>query len=143
MTLIVDASVALKWFLDDEPYAPAARTLLHAGEPLLAPDLIVAEVCNAAWLGVRAARLRQPQAEMIARSLPPLFHMLVQSAALAERAVVIAGQLGHPVYDCFYLVLAETRGSILLTADARLLRKLRNTVWAARTRSLAGYRPPA
>jgi predicted nucleic acid-binding protein len=143
LTLIIDASVALKWFLGDEPHAATARALLETGEPLLAPDLIIAEVCNAAWLGVRADRLSQTQAELIARSLPSLFQILVQGATLAERAVVIAGQLGHPVYDCFYLALAEARGLIFVTADTRLLRKVRNTVWMPRIRSLAGYRPEA
>ena len=141
MTLIVDASVALKWFLDDEPHAPTARALLDTSEPLLAPDLILAEVCNAAWLGMRADRLSQTQAEMIARSLPALFQMLVSGATLAERAVMIASQLNHPVYDCFYLALSEGRDLILVTADARLLRKIRNTIWMGRTRSLAGYGP--
>ena len=143
MTLIIDASVALKWFLGDEPHAATARALLETGEPLLAPDLIVAEVCNAAWLGVRADRLSQTQAELIARSLPSLFDTLVHGALLAERAVAIAGQLVHPVYDCFYLALAEARGFIFVTADNRLLRKVRNTVWMAQTRPLTGYRPQA
>lgn len=143
MTLIVDASVGLKWFLSDEPQSTEARAILDTGEALIAPDIVIAEVCNAAWRGVRAGRIRQMQAEAIARSLPGLFEVLIGGSVLAERAVVIAGHLDHAVYDCFYLALAEARDTLLVTADARFLSKLPKTVWAARAQLLADYRPEA
>jgi predicted nucleic acid-binding protein len=139
LTLIVDASVALKWYLGDEPHAAEARAILDGGEDLIAPDIIIAEVCNAAWLGVRASRVGQRQAEAIARSLPGFFTVLVGGSGLAERGVAIAGQLDHPVYDCFYLALAEARDAALITADRRLLRKLRRSPWAERAVSLVDY----
>ena len=141
MTLIVDASVALKWFLNDEPEWAAAKALLDGGEPLIAPELVVAEVCNAAWRGVRVGRLKQEQAEALARSLPALFVLLASASELAERAVAISGRLDHAVYDCFYLALAEAREVPLITADARFLRKLERTSWAAIAMHLADYRP--
>jgi predicted nucleic acid-binding protein len=143
LTLIIDASVVLKWYLADEPHGENARAILSTGDALLAPDLVVPEVCNAAWLGVRAARLTQSQAEEIARSVPRFFSALISSAALAERAVMIAGELDHPVYDCFYLALADARGVLFITADVRLLRKVRNTRWITATRSLVDYPPEA
>jgi predicted nucleic acid-binding protein len=51
LTLIIDASVALKWYLSDEPHAAEARAILEAGEPLIAPDIVIAEVCN--WRGAQ------------------------------------------------------------------------------------------
>jgi predicted nucleic acid-binding protein len=48
VTLVIDASGALKWYLTDEPETAEARAILVAGERLIAPDLIIAEVCNAA-----------------------------------------------------------------------------------------------
>ena len=143
MTLIVDASVALKWFIRDEAQGDEAKALLESAEALIAPELIVAEVCNAAWRGVRANRLRQEQAEAIARSLAGYFTSLLPSAGLAERAVIISGQLNHAVYDCFYLALAEISDVPLVTADARLLRRVDGTMWSARSRALADYRPGA
>jgi predicted nucleic acid-binding protein len=141
VTLIVDASVALKWFLDDEPLLIEAKIVLDGAERLIAPELIVAEVCNAVWRGVRVNRIRQAQAEAIARSLPGLFASLVPVSGLAERAVIIAGQLDHAVYDCFYLALAEFRDLPFVTADVRFLRKLEGTDWSARATPLADYRP--
>ena len=139
MTLIVDASVALKWYLDDEPHAPEARAILQAGESFIAPDIVIAEVCNAAWRGVRVGRISKPQAQSIARSLPRLFDEFVSGAALAERGVFIASELDHSVYDCFYLALAEARGVRLITADGRLLAKLGGSPWAANAVALAEY----
>lgn len=139
MSLIVDASVALKWYLSDEPHAANARAILDAGETLIAPDIVIAEVCNAAWRGVRAGRIDQTQARAIARSMPRLFGALVGGSALAERGVEIANRLDHAVYDCFYLALSEARDVPLITADGRLLRKLRGTLWEGRASHLVDY----
>ena len=48
------------------------------------------------------------------------FHELVSARMLADRAITL--DLRHPVYDCFYLALAEARGSRSVTADDCLLR---------------------
>jgi len=141
VTLIVDASVALKWYLDDEPHLEEARAVVASGEALIAPDLVVAEVCNAVWLGVRAGRIGNHQMQAIARSLPRYFDVLVAGAILAERSVAIAEALDYPVYDCFYLALSEARGVRLVTDDSRLLAKLRGSSWAAKTVALADYTP--
>ena len=48
MTVVVDASVALKWYVveHDTPMAWAVR---EGADAVIAPDLVIAEVCNAAW----------------------------------------------------------------------------------------------
>lgn len=135
--MIVDASVALKWYLADEPHATEARAILQAGEPLIAPDIVIAETCNAAWRGARVGRINPRQAAEIAGSLPSMFGSLIGGSMLAVRATSIAIELDHAVYDCFYLALAEAMGIPVITADSRLLRKLRNTVWATRALRLS------
>jgi predicted nucleic acid-binding protein len=65
MALIVDASVAIKWFID-EPGSDAARRLWRNESDLLAPDLIIPEVCNAAWRKVRLGESHPAQANEIA-----------------------------------------------------------------------------
>jgi predicted nucleic acid-binding protein len=138
---VIDASVALKWFFVREPLAAEAYALLRGDAALIAPDIAVAEVCNAAWKSLRLGRIQPDKLSEIAATLPRYFTELVDPIGLAPRAVAIAASLDHPVYDCFYLALAEARDLTLITADMRLLRRLSGTPWAAATAALADYRP--
>jgi predicted nucleic acid-binding protein len=57
VSLVVDASVALKWFLLEEPHASQALAVIQCGAGLIAPDLPIAELCNAAWRSATLGRL--------------------------------------------------------------------------------------
>ena len=137
--MVVDASVAFKWFVPDEPHSVEAAALLRSEDLLLAPEILVAEVCNIAWRSARVGRIEPEQATRIATVLPGLFSSLIGSGLLAQRAVEIARELDHPVYDCLYLSLAEARQTTLVTADAHFLAKLSGTVWEASALPLARY----
>ena len=141
MSLVVDASVALKWFLSEELHASQALAVVQDGATLIAPDFLIAEVCNAAWRSARLGRISQAQVDAIAANLPRFFDSLVSASSLARRAVAIAGQLDHPVYDCLYLALAEADQAELVTADMRLLSKVQTTTWEQRVVDLTGYQP--
>jgi predicted nucleic acid-binding protein len=110
-------------------------------EYLIAPDFLIAEVCNAAWRAARLGRITQVQVDEIAASLPRFFDALVSATGLAPRAVATAGQLDHPVYDCFYLALAEKEQSNFVTADMQLVGKVRATPWQPLAISLSEYNP--
>jgi predicted nucleic acid-binding protein len=128
VTLVIDAGVALKWFVDEDGSAQAAA-LLAGPDLLIAPDLILAEVGNAAWKAVRNGTMLPEQLDHAAARLPAAFDELTPLAALSRRAGAIALALDHPVYDCCYLALAEARAATLVTADRRLLRRLAGTQW--------------
>lgn len=137
---IIDASVALKWFLAGESDADLALKIVADGKTLSAPDILVAEVCNAAWKSARLGRITQAHVDQIARSLPRFIERFVNSTLLAERAVTISAQLDHPVYDSLYLALSEREADRLITADARLLAKVQGTVWQQSVLALADYK---
>ena len=139
MSLVVDASVALKWFLSEEPHGCEALAILRDGAPLIAPDFLIAEVCNAAWRSTRLGRISQAQLGEIAANLPHFFDALVNATGLAPRAVAIADQLDHPVYGCLYLALAEAEQADLVTADTQLVGKVQATSWEQRTVSLSEW----
>jgi len=141
VSLVVDASVALKWFLCEEPLSNQALAVVQDGAALIAPDFLIAEVCNAAWRSARLGRISQVQVVEIATSLPRAFDAFFSAAALAPRAVAIAGQLDHPVYDCLYLALAEAEQARFVTADVQFLDKLRATTWEPWAIGLAEYTP--
>jgi predicted nucleic acid-binding protein len=131
VTLVVDASVACKWFVT-ETGSDAADVLLASGDTLLAPDVILPEVCNVAWIKLRRREIVSEQAAAMMYSLPDLFDQLVPSTHLAVRALDIANELGHPAYDCFYLATAELHDARMVTDDRRLLTRVRGSVWARR-----------
>jgi predicted nucleic acid-binding protein len=135
LIVVVDASVAVKWFIQ-EPDRPAARRLLEPQSHLIAPDLIVAEVANAMWRRTLAGEGHARQASLTAASLPRFFAWLLPLTPLAARAVEIAAELRHPVYDCFYLALAEREEAMLVTADRRLIERLAGSRWEALCRPL-------
>ena len=124
MILVVDASIAVKWFVREPGHESAVDLLDRAGQ-LHAPDLIVAEVGNVAWAKRRRGEIGDAQALAMLAALPGMLERLHPAAPFAERAMELATMLDHPFYDCLYLGLAESLGGTLATADQRFLRALR------------------
>lgn len=116
MTLVVDASVALKWVLAESGQA-AADALLD--EDLIAPSLWLLEAANALWRRNLRGELSVGEAE---ERLSELFNAPVTSIPIEDdlsMAAVLAQRLGHPVYDCLYLALAVREQTQVVTADRR------------------------
>jgi predicted nucleic acid-binding protein len=125
MTVVVDASVAVKWFIHENSREPALRVLDVTDRH--APDLIVAEVGNVTRKKTILGEIAAAQARFICASFRRYFAVLHPSAALIDRAIAIALQLRHPIYDCLYLSCAERAGTRLVTADRKFLAALADT----------------
>ncbi|MFQ5959015.1 MAG: type II toxin-antitoxin system VapC family toxin [Alphaproteobacteria bacterium] len=136
MSVVVDASVAIKWFVR-EPLQEAAFALARQEETLLAPDLLIAEVTNAAWKKVARGEIDPPQAYTIAAAIGRNGPRLYSSAVLNEQALRIALALNHSVYDCLYLACAELAEAVLVTADARLCDAVAGGPYAGLVRHLS------
>jgi predicted nucleic acid-binding protein len=137
--LIVDASVAIKWFKEEHD-SRLARSVLLA-DTLAAPDLLVAELCNICWRAFRQGLMTGEQVDATARTIRHHIGLLQPMEALAPRAVAIARHLDHPAYDCLYLALAERDLAPMVTADRRFLARIAGTPWAAHVRDLASFGP--
>jgi predicted nucleic acid-binding protein len=120
MNLIVDASVAVKWFFQ-EPDSPSAFLLREQDYDFIAPELVIAEIGNAAWKKRMRNQIDATEAVFVVRRIPLLFSSLVPSIELAEAAMHLSATLLHPIYDCFYLALAERERAPIVSADAKLL----------------------
>lgn len=132
--ILVDASVALKWFLS-EPGAEEAKQL-SLDHDLYAPDLLASEVSNGLWKAVRRGALDPAHAVAATSTLEARFAAFLPTAPLAGEALELACELDHPVYDCFYLALARGKAWPLVTSDKRLQQKLSGTPYAALCRPL-------
>ncbi len=124
MTVVVDASVAAKWVADEE-LSDRARAI-YLAEECMAPALIMAEVGNAMWKKQRRKIVTARQVQEAMRALPEHLR-LADLESLAPRAAAIAGELDHPIYDCFYLALAERENLELVTDDMKLMAVAKKT----------------
>jgi predicted nucleic acid-binding protein len=120
--IVVDASVAVKWFIPESD-SDAARALYR--EQLFAPVIWLSEVANVLWHHVQAGKLIEAKAK---RLLSSLRRAPITSTAMddhLERAFSLANEIPHAVYDCLYLALALEEDTYLITADARFVRAVR------------------
>ncbi|MFN3671611.1 MAG: type II toxin-antitoxin system VapC family toxin [Bosea sp. (in: a-proteobacteria)] len=120
--VVVDASVAMKWFVDEDD-SDRAETLL-AADIAIAPAIILSEVGNGIWTKRRSAGIDGASASRFIGHLTQLLREVVPLDTLMAEAMKLAFDLDHPVYDCVYLALARSRGSVLVTADKRFIDKL-------------------
>ncbi len=126
MRLVVDASVAMKWFLPESLDAPA-RALLDLDAELMAPDLLLVEAANVAWKKSRLGELTGDEGRRIVSLLGGGIPELHPTIPCLDRAMELAELAGHPIYDCVYLALAERAEARLITADRRFHRAVRAT----------------
>jgi predicted nucleic acid-binding protein len=119
--IVVDASVAVKWF-SSEAGSAAALALLDGSEQMLAPAVIRVEVAAAMVKKARAGIVTGEEASgMIelwfgAASSGRLVMVPDEDDLLAAARIAI--ELRHPIYDCLYLALAQRHAIPLMTADA-------------------------
>ena len=137
MALVIDASVAFKWFVP-ELATEQALALLDTGTPLTAPDLVTVEVANAMWARLRGREGFPQIVTDAALAIPRMFDTLVQTSGLVARGLDMAIGLNHPLYDCIYLALAERDGSRLITADSNFAQKVKSSQFAELVSDLAG-----
>lgn len=120
--IVVDASVAVKWFAP-EPDEAAARAVLQSDRELLAPALARVEVATA--LARKGLRREMPldvcfaALDLWRRTLTTDRLMMVPDELDLEAGCRLAMDLEHPLPDCLYLALALRLGAPLVTADRR------------------------
>jgi predicted nucleic acid-binding protein len=120
-TLVIDASVAVKWVVEEQG-TPEALALRQRAK-LIALELLVAECANILWKKVQRVELLKEEALLAARLLQGAEIELLPTRSALEAATRLAIDLDHPPYDCLYLALALTHHCPFVTAAERFLRK--------------------
>ncbi len=127
--LVIDSSVAVKWYLPEHG-SDRAALLLRAGRRLVAPDLLIGEIGNVLWK--RRREVPAVEIEAIAVALAAACPVaLYPSTALLRGALAVALAYDRSVSDALYLALAVSEGCPLVTADERLSHALQHTELAA------------
>ena len=116
--VVVDASVAVKWVIE-EPGTEAALALRNEGV-LHAPDFMLVEVANVFWSKVRRRLLTRAQADGGYEAIASVPFLRTPLAELVLPARSTAFALDVTVYDAVYVALAQRWNCPLATADGKL-----------------------
>jgi predicted nucleic acid-binding protein len=138
--LVVDACVALKWFVRESD-ADRAQLLLQTHRVLYAPDSVVLEVANGIWKNVRLGRLPAEMAIDAIERLPRFFSDLVPFETIRSDALALALRIDHPVYDCAFVTTAVQLDARLITMDEKLVAKLKAAGIGDRATLLTDWTP--
>ncbi len=126
--IVVDASVMVALFVEEDLSAPARSALLsarEAGHDLHAPDLILIESANAFWKRVDRGELDRDSAMAALGALSNLDdlerHPLDAPLALPALSLAIAHSLTS--YDALYAALAVQLGGTVISGDRRFVKR--------------------
>lgn len=141
--LVVDASVAAKWYLPEE-LSGEATLFLEAGvrgeARLVAPSLLQPELRNVLWQRHRRGEVSPERIREVWTAFEAAPLSLVEPGPLMPAAIEIAIRYRCTVYDAVYVALAEAgaaEGAAMLTADSKLVARFTDTPFAGRIQPLA------
>jgi predicted nucleic acid-binding protein len=122
--LVIDASVALIWFLRELPHEPdhdraeaVAAALDRADAQLFAPIHWTAEVISV------LARVRPTLVNSALIVLDDAHPKVVHGLPILQRAAELSVTLNHHLFDTLYHAVALEEGATLITADEAYLAK--------------------
>jgi len=116
--LIVDASVAAKWFIPEE-HRDAALLALAESNQLHAPDFLLLEIDNTICKWIRQGIIDSYEGSDLREALRDYPIRFYPFKPLLDSAYAVANQTGRSVYDSLYVALAAVLGIPLVTADKK------------------------
>ena len=146
-SIVVDASVAVKLFVQDE-HTPAARQLFALTEhPVVyrayVPAFFYSECANALWKSVRFADYSVKRAEEQIEDLGDLMLHVSPWHEWLGASFSIAVKYGITAYDASYVALADNLDATLLTCDTKLINSLKNAPFDIQHLSKFSFPPAA
>jgi predicted nucleic acid-binding protein len=125
MIVVVDASVAAKWFIAEDN-ANNALELLGKNYELHAPDLLFLEVDNVLCKLIRRGLLSEDEGFDIHDKILAFPIRSYPYQNFREEAFHMSIETRRSVYDCLYLALAEALDGRMVTADTKFYQALGN-----------------
>jgi len=126
MLLVLDTSVILKWFKEEE-YSDVAikikEEFVNGLHEIVVPDLLLYEFSNAMKYSKVFAR------ETIKESLSNLIdlgiHIIIPTEEMLSKAIDLAYSYDITIYDAVFVSLAKLVNAIFITADKKLYKKIK------------------
>lgn len=136
MTLVIDTSVIIKWFVNEDGHKEAIK-LLDTSEQLICPDFALAETTNVLWRKTRINEIKLEQAKLAVEKMIGFFDEIIPCSSHITEAFSLAEQLDHSIYDCLFLALANQNSkTVLVTDDVKFSTKCANAGFADKVRAL-------
>lgn len=126
MTLVIDASVAVKWVFAEDG-TELADDMLRSENERIAPDFLLLEISNVLRTKLMRAQMDEVGLRAGYAFVKASISCFVPDGSLADRALELAAECGHSVYDCMYLACAERERTTLVTADRRFVERFRTS----------------
>ncbi len=127
--IVIDASVALKWYLDDENLGTKAINILThyiSNEiNLIAPSLIEYEVMNGLKIAQKRGRIDKKSLQSGIEGFFNLEISLFNASHFSDKVLDVVNSYDISSYDASYIALAENEKSSFVTADKVLYNKVR------------------
>ncbi len=128
---VVDASVAVKWFVP-ELYREAALRLWTPECCLQVPNLFLLEVGNFVCKRRRRGELGLAESEFVMNKIRQLSLTWHPDEPLFSKAFDLANETYRSLYDCLYLSLAIAIDGQMVTADLKFYEALQTSPYASR-----------
>jgi predicted nucleic acid-binding protein len=127
VTVVVDASVVIKWLLQDPEHEADTDRATKLMQSVVVGDQIALQPVH--WLAEVGAVLSRQSAETAADDITMLCGLelpIVDDPLVLRRGVELATELKQHLFDTYYHAVAlETPDAVLVTADERYLRAAR------------------
>jgi predicted nucleic acid-binding protein len=117
--IVVDASIAVQWIAGEADSGYSESVLSAVG--LVAPEFLLVEVANALRRKVSAGDVDMEQAKDGLLLISTKVTLLPLQHEWICRALAMAAEMAHPIYDCVYLALAEREAALLATRDREFI----------------------
>ena len=124
--VVVDASVIVKWFVEEEGSDKSLKLrdkYIEGRVGIIAPELVIFEALNALYY---KKLFSEDELKEISEALEAYSLTLYPlRGEYADKAVEIAFKNDVTIYDASYIALAVIKDTRMYTADKKLIRKLK------------------
>jgi predicted nucleic acid-binding protein len=126
MPIVVDASVVVKWFVEEENSDKAIKIrdkYVEGGIELIAPEIINFEVLNALYY---KKLFSESELKEISEALDSYsFSLYSLKGEYAEKTIEVALKNNITIYDASYIALSIIKNTYMYTADEKLVERLK------------------
>jgi len=139
MSYVVDASVAIKWYVP-EILEREASNFLREKHDLHVPELILPEFSSIIWKKVKRGEMIEENANRIVAAISTRKWSIHPHQQIIVSAYAGANATGQTVYDWMYLALAISLSCEFVTADEKFYNALQNTPFKSNLKWIGDFK---